>query len=113
MISNLGKFAHPKRKASGMAKRPVGLASVIGNQGSFPAPPKSKPDPINRNVNDVSMTGAVPGRGGMPKGSIPSNNLATQGANPGTATLPPKKPGNKKTGIARTKKATVPFFGGY
>lgn len=103
MISNLGKFAHPKKKAS----------PVVGPQGAFPAPPKSKPDPVNMNVNDVSMTGAVPGRGGMPKGSIPSNNLATRGAKQGTATLPAKKPGNKKPVTARAKKATVPFFGGY
>lgn len=103
MISNLGKFAHPKKKAS----------PVVGPQGAFPAPPKSKPDPINRSVNDVSMTGAVPGRGAMPKGSIPSNNLATRGAKQGTATLPAKKQGNKKPVIGRAKKATVPFFGGY
>lgn len=103
MINNLGPFAHPKKKAS----------FVVGPQGAFPAPPKSKPDPINRNVNDVSVTGSVPGRGGMPAGSIPSTNLATRGAKQGTATMPAKKPGNKKTVIKRAKKATVPFFGGY
>jgi hypothetical protein len=112
MIKNLGMFAHPK-KGKSASRRPVNLTPVTGSQGNLPAPPKSKPDPINRNVNDVSMAGAVPGRGGMPAGSIPSTNLATRGAKQGTATLPAKKPGNKKTGIARAKKATVPFFGGY
>lgn len=106
MINNLGKFAHPKRKTAN-------LTAVIGSQKSYPAPPKSKPDPVNMNVNDVSMTGAVPGRGGMPAGSIPSTNLATRGAKQGTASAPAKKPGNKKKVTDRAKKATVPFFGGY
>lgn len=109
MISNLGKFAHPKKKASAMAKRPVSLTPQLGNQGAFPSPPKSKPDPVNRNVKDVSMTGTTPGTGAMPKGTIPSNNLATQGAGRGVAKKPAAKPGNKKTAIKRAK--TMPFFG--
>lgn len=112
MIGNLGKFAHPKKKASSMAKRPVSLTPVIGNQKSYPAPPKSKPDPVFMGTDDVSMTGAVPGKGGMPLGTI-APNLAARPAGKGTAKIPKQKAGNKKTHIQRAKKATVPFFGGY
>lgn len=112
MIKNLGPYAHPKKKASSMAKRPVALTPVIGNQNSFPAPPKSKPDPVNMDVNDVSMTGSTPGRGGMPVGTIPEN-VMSRPAGKGTARVPKKK--TLKTGRThdRTKKATIPFFGGY
>lgn len=112
MISNLGNFAHPKKKASGMAKRSIALTPVIGNQNSFPAPPKSKPDPVNKNIFDVGMVGAVPGKGGSPKGTFPSADLDTRSAGPGTAS----KPGAKKTPkgpVHKRAKALTPFFGSY
>lgn len=112
MIQNLGTYAHPKKKASGMAKRSVALTPVIGNQGSFPAPPRSKPDPVNLNVNDVSMTGATPGKGAMPVGTI-APNLAARSAGTSTAKKPKKKTLKQGRTHDRTKKATVPFFGGY
>lgn len=107
MIQNLGRYAHPKKNKA------KSLMPVIGNQKPYPAPPKSKPDPVNMNVMDVSMTGATPGTGAMPKGTIPSANLAARGAGKGTATKPPAKKMSKGPVNKRAKKAAKPFFGSY
>jgi hypothetical protein len=112
MIKNLGKFAHPKKKASFMAKRGTDLTPIIGSNKSLPAPPKSKPDPVNMAVQDVSMTGATPATGAMPMGTI-KPNLAARPAGPGTAKTPGKKKLTKPPVHKRAKRATVPFFGGY
>jgi hypothetical protein len=107
MISNLGHFAHPKKKASGMAKRSVGLKPQLGNQGNLPAPPKSKADPVNMNVKDVSRAGATPGL-------LLSTPIGPDGVGrTSTAKKPGKKTLKKGTVVSRAKKATVPFFGGY
>lgn len=106
MIKNLGPFAHPKKKASGMVKRPVSFKPQLGNQAALPTPPQSKPDPVNMNVMDASRTGSTPGKIIQPP---------VTSANAGMTTA--KVPANKKmkTGTVnnRAKKATVPFFGGY
>lgn len=111
MIGNLGKFAHPKKKASSMAKRPVSLAPQLGNQSAFPTPPKSKPDPVSMGVNDVSMAGAVPGKGGMPMGTIPEN-VVSRPAGTGTANKPGAKTPSKGL-VHKRAKAVRPFFGSY
>lgn len=107
MIQNLGKFAHPKKKASSMAKRSVGFKPQLGNQGNLPAPPKSKPDPVNMNVNDVSRTGNTPGL------LITPPVTSTNPGKSSTAKIPPTKKLKKGPVHMRAKKATVPFFGGY
>lgn len=106
MITNLGKFAHPRKKAASMAKRSVGFKPQLGNQKSFPAPPKSKPDPVNMSTKDVSRVGVTPG-------SLIQPPVTSASAGKTTAKVPAQKSLKKGPVHMRAKKATVPFFGGY
>ena len=101
MIQNLGKYAHPRKKAN----------SVTGPKQSstaMPGVPKSKPDPVNMNPIDVGMLGKAPGTGAMPKGTIPSADLDKRSAGRGTAKVPPQKARRVQPVKSRSRR---PFFG--